>query len=96
MRSLEDYATRRAVSQLGYNFWRLNEDEYELTKNESGTYGEYFDFRVCIVVNALSKKLINYRLICDDNRFKEPIKHIIDANKDLDYYQLSIVIAKSV
>lgn len=82
------------IRQKNYSLWRSCENKFDIIKNEHGTYGEYYDFIISIVLDN------NYIVKCDvithDKEYKKEIQIFINeitskCNIKLDKFCFAIV-----
>ncbi len=65
------------IRKKNYSIWRSCKNKFELTKNEQGTYGEYYDYIIKIDVSD-ENNIINFDVVADDNFSQLKIKNIVN------------------
>lgn len=63
------------IRQNYYSLWRFCKNKFDIIKNENGTYREYNDLIIRIVL--YDNYIIELSVITDDNVYKKEIQKII-------------------
>lgn len=84
------------IRQKNYSLWRSCKNKFDIIKNERGTYGEYNDFMISIVLSDNNNYIDKWVVITDDKNYKKEIEKNIheimsEGNVQLDKFCFSVV-----
>lgn len=66
------------IRKKNYSLWNYGNNKFDITKNEHGVYGEYYDFIIKIDVCDNTNCIKSVDVICDDIENKKKIKKMVD------------------
>jgi len=64
------------IRKKNYSLWRCCKNKYDIIKNEHGTYGEYNDFIITIML-CNNNYIINFDVISDNKEYNKEIEKIV-------------------
>ena len=74
---MDDHIIDYIIRKKNYSLFRTCKNNYDIIKNEHGTYGEYYDFIIKIEL-CDNNNIINVDVISDDKDCEKQIKKIVN------------------
>lgn len=65
------------IRKNNYSLWCHSETNFDIIKNEHGTYGEYYDFVINVELN-IERNISKYNIIIDNDILKKDILKFLD------------------
>ena len=97
----DDYYTlERILKRSGYSLWKTGDYTIDITKNESGTWDEYWDFKITFTLNKDTRLIETWEIRTDGiKHIEEEIRVItrvitetLETNKHITFHDLCLQI----
>lgn len=72
------------INKKNYSLWRISDTKYDITKNEYGTYDEYYDLKIFIEIDELTS-IVKYWSIYSggdipSEQFEHKLRNMYNSN----------------
>ena len=83
---MDFYTIKYKLQSHNYNLYKLAENQFSITKNEHGTYDEFYDFSINITIDTLNSNIQHWNIYIqnpNNNSQKNQIEQIIKQSTTL-------------
>ena len=79
-----DYIIRKKK----YGLWKITDNTFDIIKNEHGTFGEYFDFIITVIIDTNTNIVKSWNISNSGTSNKERIQKIESSMKNIMYQDI--------